>query len=156
MFEFSLSKGKIVCWALVVLLFSAFAVSNLQAQVNTAVLSGTAMDTTGAVVAGAQIQATDVGTGISYAGTTDGAGRYTLPEMPIGTYNVSAQKSRLPEIGADRDRTDHRRAPGAGLYTQGGPYRRKWSRCMAKLPPWTPPRPQWASWFRQPRWRTCR
>ncbi len=98
MFKSILGQVKIVCGALVVLLFSALAVSNLQAQVNTAVLSGTVMDTTGAVVADAQIQATDVGTGISYAGTTDGAGRYTLPEMPIGTYNVAAQKTGFQKL----------------------------------------------------------
>jgi hypothetical protein len=98
MLKFSLGKVKIVYWALVVLLFSAFAISRLQAQVNTAVLSGTALDTTGAVIAGAQIEATNVGTGISYAGTTDGAGRYTLPEMPIGTYNVSAQKTGFQKL----------------------------------------------------------
>jgi hypothetical protein len=98
MLKFSLGKVKIVYWALVALLFSALAVSNLQAQVNTAVLSGTVLDTTGAVIAGAQIQATDVGTGISYAGTTDGAGRYTLPEMPIGTYNVAAQKTGFQKL----------------------------------------------------------
>ncbi len=71
-FKFSLGQGKIVCWALVVLLFSALAVSNLQAQVNTAVLSGTATDPTGAVIAGAKIEAKNVGTGVSYVGTTDG------------------------------------------------------------------------------------
>jgi hypothetical protein len=98
MFKSILGQVKIVCGALVVLLFSALAVSNLHAQVNTAVLTGTVMDTTGAVVAGAQIQATDVGTGISYAGTTDGAGRYTLPEMPIGTYNVAAQKTGFQKL----------------------------------------------------------
>ncbi len=93
-----LGQVKIVCGALVVLLFSALAISNLQAQVNTAVLSGTAMDTTGAVVAGAQIQATNAGTGISYTGTTDAAGRYTLPDMPIGTYNVAAQKAGFQKL----------------------------------------------------------
>jgi hypothetical protein len=98
MFKSILGQVKIVSWALVVLLFSALAVSNLKAQVNTAVLSGTAMDTTGAVVAGAQIQATNAGTGISYAGTTDGAGRYTLPEMPIGTYNVSAERAGFQKM----------------------------------------------------------
>ncbi len=96
--KFSLGQGRKVCWALVVLLFSALAVSNLQAQTTTAVLSGTALDATGAVVAGAQIQATNVGTGISYVGTTDGAGRYTLPEMPIGTYTVSAEKTGFQKM----------------------------------------------------------
>ena len=98
MFRFSLGKVKIVCGALAVLLFSALAVSNLQAQVDTAVLSGTALDTTGAVIAGAKIEAKNVGTGISYVGTTDGAGRYSIPEMPIGTYNVSAQKSGFQKL----------------------------------------------------------
>ncbi len=98
MFKFSLGQGRKVCWALVVLLFSALAVSNLQAQTTTAVLSGTALDSTGAVVAGAQIQATNVGTGISYEGTTDGQGRYILPEMPIGTYSVSAQRQGFQKM----------------------------------------------------------
>ncbi len=97
-FKFSLGQGMIACWALAVLLISALAVSNLQAQTTTAVLSGTALDTTGAVVAGAQIQATNVGTGISYEGTTDGVGRYVLPEMPVGTYNVSAQKTGFEKM----------------------------------------------------------
>ena len=94
----SLGKGKIFVWALVALLFSAFAVSELQAQVNTAVLSGTATDTTGAVVPGVKIKATNVGTGISYVGTADGQGRYTLPEMAIGIYNVSAQKTGFQKM----------------------------------------------------------
>ena len=97
-FKFSLGQGKIVCWALVVLLFSALAVSNLQAQVNTAVLSGTAVDPTGAVVGGAKIEAKNVGTGVAYVGTTDGQGRYSIPELQIGTYDVSAQKAGFQKV----------------------------------------------------------
>ena len=96
--KFSLGERKTVCWALVVLLFSALSISSLQAQVTTAVLSGTALDSTGAVVAGAKIQATNVGTGISQVATTDGQGRYTLQEMPVGTYNVSAQKTGFQKM----------------------------------------------------------
>ncbi len=97
-FRFSLGQGKKVCWALVVLLFSALAVSNLQAQVNTAVLSGTALDPTGAVVQGAKIEAKNTGTGVSYVGTTDGAGRYSIPALQVGTYDVSAQKSGFQKV----------------------------------------------------------
>ena len=114
-FKFSLGQVKIVCWALVVLLFSALAVSNLQAQVTTAVLSGTAMDTTGAVVVGAKIQAKNVSTGIYLRWDYRRAGRYPIPEMPVGTYNVSAQKSGFQKRSANRDRADRRRATGAGL-----------------------------------------
>ena len=63
-FKFSLGQGEIVCWAWSAL-FSALAVSNLQAQVNTAVLSSTAVDPTGAVVGGAKIEAKNVGTGVA-------------------------------------------------------------------------------------------
>ena len=93
MFKFKFSLG-----ALAVLLFSALAVSNLQAQVNTAVLSGTALDPTGAVVQGAKIEAKNTGTGVSYVRTTDGAGRYSIPELQIGTYDVSAQKSGFQKV----------------------------------------------------------
>jgi hypothetical protein len=97
-FKFSLSEGKRVVWALVVLLFSAFAVSDLQAQVNTAVLSGTAMDSTGAVVGGVKLEAKNVSTGVSYVTTTDGQGRYSIPELQVGTYDVSAQRSSFQKV----------------------------------------------------------
>ncbi len=98
MFKFSVGQGPKICWALVMLLFSALAVSNLRAQVNTADLSGTALDTTGAVIADATIQATNVNTGIINSAVTDGAGRYSLQEMPVGTYNVSAQKTGFQKM----------------------------------------------------------
>ena len=75
------------------LLFSALAVSDLQAQVTTAALSGTATEATGAVVVGVKIQAKNNDTGITYSAVTDGQGRYSIPELPVGTYEVSSQKS---------------------------------------------------------------
>ena len=98
MFKFPIGQGTIVCRALVVLLFSALAVIDLQAQVNTAVLSGTVMDATGAVVAGVKLQATNVSTDVSYVATTDGQGRYSIPELQVGTYDVSAQKSGFQKV----------------------------------------------------------
>ncbi len=98
MLKFSLGEAKVVCWALVVLLFSALAVSNLQAQVNTAALSGTATDATGAVVVGAKIQAKNTSTGMTYSAVTDGQGRYSIQELPVGTYDVSAQKSGFQNV----------------------------------------------------------
>jgi hypothetical protein len=91
-------ESKIVCWSLAVLLFSALAFSDLQAQVSTAVLSGTAMDTTGAVIVGVKIQAKDVGTGITYSTVTDGQGRYSIPELPVGTYDVSSRISGFQNV----------------------------------------------------------
>jgi hypothetical protein len=92
------ARGRIVFWALLVLLLGALAVGDLQAQVEKATLSGTAMDISGAVVAGAKIQAKNMGTGTVYSAVTDGQGRYILPEMAVGTYAVSAEKAGFQKM----------------------------------------------------------
>ena len=73
-------------------------VSLIQAQVEKATLSGTVMDASGAVIVGAKIQAKNVNTGVTYSGVTDGEGRYILPEMQVGTYQVSARKAGFQEM----------------------------------------------------------
>ena len=99
MFKFFLRQGEIVCWALAALLcVGVFGVNRLQAQVTTAALSGTVMDTTGALVVGAKIQAKNVSTGSTYTAVTDGQGRYSIQELPVGTYSVSAQKSGFRNV----------------------------------------------------------
>ena len=157
MFKFSLGKGKIVCWALAaLLLFSALAVSHLQAQVNTAVLSGTALDTTGAVVVGAKIEAKNVGTGISYVATTDGEGRYTIPEMPsrhLQRFSAESQVSeKLVQTGIILTVGAH---PVLDFTLKVG-RTEEVVEVHGQASRWTPPRPQSDSWFRPSRWRTCR
>jgi hypothetical protein len=73
-------------------------VGGLFAQVEKATLSGTVTDPSGAVIVDAKIQAKNVNTGVTYSGVTDGQGRYILPEMQIGTYEVSAQKSGFQQM----------------------------------------------------------
>ena len=73
-------------------------VSLAQAQVEKATLSGTVMDPSGAVIVDAKIQAKNVNTGVTYSGGTDGQGRYILPEMQVGTYEVSAQKAGFQQM----------------------------------------------------------
>jgi Carboxypeptidase regulatory-like domain len=77
---------------------SLLIVGNLYAQVEKATLSGTVMDASGAVIVGAKVQAKDIDTGVTYSGDTDGQGRYILPEMQVGTYDVSAQKSGFQQM----------------------------------------------------------
>ncbi|MDR3720918.1 MAG: TonB-dependent receptor [Candidatus Acidoferrales bacterium] len=71
---------------------------NLYAQVEKATLSGTVMDPSGAVIVDAKIQAKNVNTGVTYSSSTDGQGRYILPEMQVGTYEVSAQKAGFQQM----------------------------------------------------------
>jgi hypothetical protein len=90
-------RRRSVFWALLVLL-GALAIGDLQAQVEKAALSGTVLDASGAVVVDAMIQAKNLNTGIVYSAVTSLQGRYTLPEMAVGTYDVSATKAGFQKM----------------------------------------------------------
>ena len=61
----------------------------LQAQVATAVLSGTVTDPAGKAVPGARVSAKDTTTGSMTETVTDSAGRYDALSLPPGDYEVS-------------------------------------------------------------------
>jgi len=61
------------------------------AQVTTGTILGTISDPTGAVIPGALVTATNLDTALSRAVKTDAAGSYTLPNMPLGKYQVKAE-----------------------------------------------------------------
>jgi hypothetical protein len=66
-----------------------FSASYLMAQVaGTGTIEGTVQDTSGAVVPGATVTATNVGTGLVSTQTTSKAGSYTLAALPPGQYTV--------------------------------------------------------------------
>jgi hypothetical protein len=70
---------------LVIVLVSA------QAQVRTTgQISGTAVDPSNAVVAGATITARDTSTGLSQTATTNSSGQYAFPSLQPGSYEVTA------------------------------------------------------------------
>ncbi len=58
-----------------------------------AALSGRVTDPTGAGIPGATVTAKDTDMGISRETVTDAAGRYELPALPVGRYEVAATKS---------------------------------------------------------------
>jgi Carboxypeptidase regulatory-like domain len=68
----------------------ALAAPALEAQTQTATLSGTASDNSGGVLAGAKIEAINVATNVSQSTVSDVNGRYTIPDVPIGNYEVQA------------------------------------------------------------------
>jgi hypothetical protein len=65
--------------------------SGASAQEARATISGTATDSSGAVVAGAQVTITNVDTGVSFVATTNGAGQYRFLFLNPGNYRVSAE-----------------------------------------------------------------
>lgn len=60
-------------------------------------LTGTVTDETKAVLPGTTVTATNLETGATSVGVTDGRGDYRLPKLPPGKYKVEAE---LPGFGA--------------------------------------------------------
>src|SRR5213592_2077210 len=76
-----------------VLLISLIFLSGIavSAQVTTATIAGVVQDASGAVIPGVSITAKNVETGVTRTATSDGGGRYTVPELTLGDYEVEAQ-----------------------------------------------------------------
>src|SRR5437762_4110432 len=73
---------------LIALILSAYPV---YAQVTTATIAGVAQDASGAVIPGVSVTVKNLDTGITRTVTTDEGGRYTVPDLTIGSYEVEAQ-----------------------------------------------------------------
>ena len=64
----------------------------MAAQVVKGSISGTVIDPQGAVVSGAQVKATNIGTGVTLSTTSDSSGVFHFNLIPVGQYK---SKSRL-------------------------------------------------------------
>ncbi len=73
-------------------------VTRLSAQVSTATILGTVTDSSGAAIPEAAIQVKNVGTGITQATASDAQGRYTVPDLGIGDYEVQALKTGFSTV----------------------------------------------------------
>ena len=69
--------------------FMVLAAVSLSAQTFRGTILGTVTDPSGAVVAGAKVTVKNTGTGLERSTQTSGDGSYSVPELPIGTYNVT-------------------------------------------------------------------
>src|SRR5215472_1285596 len=69
---------------------------NTQGQ--NAAISGTVVDSTGAAMAEAAVQVRNVGTGLTQSTTTDEQGRYRIPDLVIGEYEVQATKAGFQTV----------------------------------------------------------
>jgi hypothetical protein len=63
------------------------------AQSDRGTLAGTILDSSGAVVSGAAITATGVGTGTVYNAVSGSSGGYRIPDIRVGSYNVTVTGS---------------------------------------------------------------
>ncbi|HEY1767421.1 MAG TPA: carboxypeptidase-like regulatory domain-containing protein [Terracidiphilus sp.] len=60
-------------------------------------LAGWVSDPSGAGIAGASVTARNAGTGMERTTTTDGAGRFRIPGLPVGDYEIIARKPGFAE-----------------------------------------------------------
>src|SRR5436309_7224069 len=63
----------------------------VSAQLTTATIAGVVQDASGAVIPGVSITIKNVETGVIRTATSDEGGRYTVPELTLGDYEVKAQ-----------------------------------------------------------------
>jgi hypothetical protein len=74
------------------LLVACFTVGSAWSQAVTATLVGTVTDASGAVVVNAKIVLTETNTGVSRASSSNESGNYSFPNLPPGTYAVTAEQ----------------------------------------------------------------
>lgn len=83
-------KVSLGLWMITAFVVSLLISLPVRAQVTGATLSGTAKDTSGAVIPRAQISIKNVATGTIVVDTANSDGFYAEPNLPAGTYEVSA------------------------------------------------------------------
>src|SRR5262245_1488911 len=62
------------------------------AQTGTSSITGTIIDTSGAVVPGATVTAKNEATGVTYTQTTTDSGLYSFSSLPVGNYTITVEK----------------------------------------------------------------
>jgi Carboxypeptidase regulatory-like domain/TonB dependent receptor len=81
--------GRLSCLTVV----TAFLVATLNGQTTNGSINGTITDPSGSAVGGVQVQATNKDTGLQRTATTLDNGTYTIPQLPLGTYDVIVTKA---------------------------------------------------------------
>ncbi len=98
--RFNLSLLRFLSFSLL-LAFSGMAA---RSQSDRGTIAGTVLDSSGGVVANANVTATDSATGATYSATTGPTGGFRLYDLRVGVYGVSRPKS-APWWTRDRSRT---------------------------------------------------
>jgi len=100
MFIMTKARQRLSAFAMMGLLLG-IASTGILAQVTTATISGTVSDSSGATVPAAMVQVKNTGTGITQSTNTDGQGRFTVPSLIVGEYQVTAAKAGFQTVVRD-------------------------------------------------------
>jgi hypothetical protein len=80
------------CVAAGILLLASTATFVFAQQLNVAQISGQVTDSTGAVIPAATVRMTETQRGVVHTAVTDQSGRYVMPGLPVGPYQLQVQK----------------------------------------------------------------
>lgn len=91
-------KDRALALSLAVLALALFTTTRLQGQALKANISGRVTDSSGGVISGAKITVKNSGTGLVQTATSDDQGRYTVPDLDVGTYEVDADMTGFKRL----------------------------------------------------------
>src|SRR5439155_23184459 len=83
--------GKHMCRYLQLLFITLSLSGPVYAQGTTGTILGVVQDSSGAVIPGVSVTVKNLNTGITRTVTTDEGGRYTIPDLSLGSYEVEGQ-----------------------------------------------------------------
>jgi len=87
------------CWCVLLGVFAVCSIPYaMHAQAVTGNISGTVVDASGAVIAGAKVVVTNTATGVSTTLTSNDQGRYNAPDLVVGPYQVQATKEGFQTV----------------------------------------------------------
>ena len=90
---------RLISVLFVLLALTALSVS---AQTSTSSISGRVVDSRDAIVPGASVIITNEATGVTQTQTTNDAGVYAFPSLPVGTYTVMVEQAGFKKFRRTR------------------------------------------------------
>jgi len=87
-----------VCLLAVSCLLMVAGVARVEAQVETATISGTATDPSGGALVSSKVEARNVATNLTQSTATNSLGRYEIPNLPVGEYEVQASMTGFQTV----------------------------------------------------------
>lgn len=97
------SKLRICAFVLALLSLMALGSGLAFGQAISGNIVGTVVDSSGAVVTNASVEATNVGTGVTTAAKTGASGGYRFDNLPIGTYKITVKASGFRTVSQQAD-----------------------------------------------------
>ncbi len=91
--NFRIQKTVLIC-----ALIASMSVIRLSGQGATATILGTVTDTSGAAIPDAAVEVRNTGTGISESSVSDAQGRFRIPDLGVGDYQVQVTKTGFSTV----------------------------------------------------------